>query len=104
MREITRQTINVQFDSGTMPIEEVICDCSDCLHKPCCRDFCVPLTPYEARILPEESEKLRNGFHYLAKKADGSCVMLQADGRCLIWSERPAACREYSCKGDQRVR
>jgi Fe-S-cluster containining protein len=39
-----------------------------------------------------------------ARKADGFCVHLNKDTlTCNIYERRPAVCRQYSCRSDQRV-
>jgi len=39
-----------------------------------------------------------------AKEADGYCVHLNRDTlTCSIYERRPAVCRQYSCRNDQRV-
>ena len=90
MREIT-----VLFDTEPISITEIIGDCAGCVR--CCVDYIVPLTPAECRRLPVSDMGISGG-HFLAKKDDGSCVMLTECGTCAIWDERPICCREYSCK------
>jgi Fe-S-cluster containining protein len=83
--------------------EEPDIDCSNCQHDSrCCKMFGVPLTPYESQFLPLDEKSLKMGMAILAKKDTGECTFLK-NGRCLIWSQRPMACREYSCKGDNRI-
>jgi len=33
----------------------------------------------------------------LPKRADGACPLLNGDGRCLIYADRPFACRTHFC-------
>jgi Fe-S-cluster containining protein len=78
-------------------------DCSNCQHSSkCCIVFHVPLTPYESQFMPLDAKKWERKIAELAKKDNGECIFLK-NGRCLIWNQRPLACREYSCKGDERI-
>jgi Putative zinc- or iron-chelating domain len=61
----------------------------------CCRGPFVQLTPDEAQRFP--AVEIDGGL-WLAKKGDGSCVYLDAKGRCSIYADRPRSCRRFDCR------
>lgn len=78
----------------------------------CCRGYSVvPLTEAEARsgryaVKEADAEcpcdtcsQMRAlGVRYAVQKRDnGACFHLDAAGRCAVYHDRPATCREYSC-------
>lgn len=82
--------------------EKILVECATCSGQPCCKQFIVVLTPEEATRLKMDPDAWAKGMAMLAKRPDGSCWYLNG-GKCSIWPERPVACREYSCVGDERV-
>ena len=79
--------------------------CLDCKHNLCCKLFKVPLTPveYQSGKYKIDKQAEDNGFVQLAEKENGECYYLGNDGKCKIWEDRPLTCREYDCKGDERI-
>ena len=66
-----------------------------------CCSFRVKLDPIEVR-----DGALRWNLHepyLLERAADGYCYQLDGDGRCGCYDERPATCRAYDCRQDERV-
>jgi Putative zinc- or iron-chelating domain len=61
----------------------------------CCRGPLVPLTPDEAQRFP--AVEIDGGL-WLAKKGDGSCVYLDATGRCSAYHAKPRSCRRFDCR------
>ena len=84
-------------------VEQISPACETCIHKKCCRDFWVPLTPEEAKRLPVDWNGWVPGAAVLAKKENGECIYLNANGQCDIYQNRPVACREYVCIDDERI-
>lgn len=90
--------------SEKIDIIEYRLNCEPCNEKPCCKKFKVPLTPAESMRLKVDEEAWKDKIAILAKKEDGSCYYLLENGRCSVWETRPAACREYSCLNDMRIK
>jgi Fe-S-cluster containining protein len=79
-------------------VEEIIMDCSNCKYNlACCKIFTVPLLPSEI-----SKYKTLNGTAQLDKNEDGSCTYHKNE-KCSIWYDRPVACREFTCDGDERI-
>lgn len=79
-------------------------NCLLCDHKRCCKQFKVQLT-YEEYVLgfyevdPEQEKKK---FIVLKRKPSGEeCIYLV--NQCSIYKNRPEACREFDCTGDERI-
>jgi len=69
----------------------------------------VPVNPFEIAALAENHGLATSDFisayvevpkHELARKEDGSCVFLNAEG-CSVYSARPLACRLYPLAREQ---
>jgi Fe-S-cluster containining protein len=72
----------------------------NCLRRTeCCQFKLTGRTPYltmgEALVA---AKALRTtGRTRLPKRADGTCPFLAADGRCVIYADRPFGCRTHFC-------
>lgn len=73
----------------------------------CCRDFTVELRPDDLARLEEQrwAERLGHsptvefrGRVWLRQKVDGSCIFLEADGRCRIHAEFGLAAKPLACQ------
>lgn len=60
-----------------------------------------PAAAVFARLI--QAEPSTAGVFKMAKKADGACVLLDADRRCGIHPARPSACRLYRCDDNGRT-
>ena len=79
-------------------------DCESRLHL--CQGRCCSFTVMLSRQDIEEGELAWEIDHpyRLPRHADGYCANLgREDGRCQRYEHRPATCRSYSCRNDQRV-
>jgi Fe-S-cluster containining protein len=78
-------------------------NCSERLHlcKAACCKLNFALTPREVRGGKVEWDPELP--YLIAHKANGYCSHCQADLRCNIYEDRPALCRRYDCRGDDRI-
>ena len=84
-------------------MEEVRVDCEKRMHI--CKAACCTLT------YPLSIQDVNQGIRWSlarpfmnAREADGYCIHLQRDTlKCSIYEQRPAICREYSCRNDRRI-
>ena len=90
-------------DPGEHP--DVILDCEG--RQPHCKAACC--TFYPVALTEEE---VRRGEllwdlaapYTLPRAEDGTCANLDRETlRCLVWADRPLACRRYSCSDDNEV-
>jgi Fe-S-cluster containining protein len=73
----------------------------DCVRRTeCCRFKLTGLTPYltAGEALLAAKAWRATGRRELPHPADGSCPMLAADGRCLVYESRPFGCRTHFCE------
>lgn len=85
------------------PAPEAIINCAERVHL--CRAVCCKLnfalTPAEVR---EGNIRWDRRFPYLiAHGEDGYCAHLDAAKGCEIHADRPALCRRFDCRADERV-
>jgi hypothetical protein len=84
-------------------VEEVRVDCEK--RKYICKAACCTLT------YPLSLQDINQGIRWSlarpfmnAREVDGYCIHLQRDSlKCTIYEQRPAICREYSCRNDRRI-
>lgn len=78
-------------------------NCEGC-EAPCCKQFDIPLTYRESKCLPID-EKLADlvSIYQLKKEGGEPCPYLK-ENKCSIYERRPITCREYTCKGDDRIK
>jgi hypothetical protein len=64
----------------------------------CCRtpDMRAMLEPHELER-GFDTETMPDGARVIAKRPDGTCTYLGDDG-CMIYADRPAACRTFDCR------
>jgi hypothetical protein len=79
----------------------------DCLERfPLCKARCCRLK-IELTEQDVEEGKVRWNLeepYLLRKDADGQCTHLdRATGGCTVYDVRPATCREFDCREDQRI-
>lgn len=76
-------------------------DCGPRLHlcRARCCHFSVRLTLQD---MVEGIVSRDRATNTLVRRPDGSCVHLDG-GRCTVYEHRPAVCRRYDCRGDDRV-
>ena len=61
----------------------------------CCCNYDVSVTVYDEERLRKYGDVFRRGkIGLYLKRVEGRCVFYE-DGRCLIYDERPMACRNY---------
>ena len=67
--------------------------------KECCQFELTGLTPYLTRAKCRgRTRAARSGRRQLPAAVNGACPMLEAQpGRCLIYADRPFACRTHFC-------
>ncbi len=73
---------------------------------PLCRARCCTLTfPLSAQDLDERVVRWDYAQPYqIARRADGYCVHNRAGTHdCQVYERRPAVCRQYDCRNDQRI-
>lgn len=71
---------------------------------PGCRSACCCLNevPLALDELDDHPWDERRPF-LMARRTDGACVRLGADGTCSVYNDRPRFCRDYTCEKDRRV-
>jgi Fe-S-cluster containining protein len=94
-REAAAAVRQVYADLAARPIER------NCIRRTeCCQFRLTGRTPWvtEAEALVAARAFRATGRTRLPEPADGSCPMLEgASGRCLIYEDRPFACRTHFC-------
>ena len=81
-------------NSAERPIER------DCLRRTeCCQFKLTGRTPYltKGEALTAAKALRATGRTRLANRGDGACPLLDPEGRCLIYAERPFGCRTHFC-------
>ena len=79
-------------------------DCTGCL-APCCRELAlVEVEPSDLSEYMQVYPTVPDPEVYILKhREDGACIHLIDDNRCGIYDMRPRACREFDCRGDERI-
>ncbi len=71
-----------------------------------CKAACCRMSFHLSRQDLEENQvrwDVARPFH-IARRADGYCTHVDpADGHCRVHAHRPAVCREYDCRQDDRI-
>ena len=94
--------IRVDKDAPTIPADEIDCEA----RIPHCKAVCCrlrwALTVEEIENGPVKWDLGRPYFN--RHNADGYCHQIDAETLgCNVYEERPAPCRQFSCKGDDRI-
>ncbi len=84
-------------------------DCTGCL-APCCRELTIVEVArsevHECMVfdaVPPDGADPAYAVYLLGRREDGACVHLGDDNRCTIYEHRPSACRDFDCRGDDRI-
>jgi len=84
------------------PAEPIDCENRVPLCKAACCRLSVLLSPQDLAEGIVSWDSRRRYFN--SQKPDGYCVHLERPAcRCSIYENRPAACRVYDCRNDQRI-
>jgi Fe-S-cluster containining protein len=84
----------IYTELATRPIERA---CT--LRTECCHFKLTGRTPYltKGEALTAAKALRSTGRTRLAERTDGACPLLDAQGRCLIYADRPFGCRTHFC-------
>jgi len=114
-REIIRESLKEEFmrdqfqvhldptpDKYKLPVSGVDCEQR---HNLCKAGCCTMRVTLSTQDLDEGMARWEYGSpYYLAVGKDGYCVHIDRETlRCGIYEHRPAACRTYSCRNDERI-
>jgi Fe-S-cluster containining protein len=102
--EIARTSpVELSRDVDKYTVEGEPIDCESRL--PLCQGRCCSFGVVLSRQDIEERELTWDIDHpyRLPRASNGYCENLDEDARCQRYQHRPATCRSYSCKTDQRV-
>lgn len=84
------------------PAEPIDCENRVALCKAACCRLSVLLAPQDLAEGIVRWDSRRRYFN--AQEPDGYCVHLERPGcRCAVYEARPAACRIYNCRNDDRI-
>jgi Fe-S-cluster containining protein len=96
------------YDEGTdkynLEERECIADCES--RWPICRAICCQLEfPLSPQDVAEGIVRWKLGQPYMNRKGEsGHCVHLDLETcRCTVYEHRPAICRSYDCRHDERI-
>jgi Fe-S-cluster containining protein len=89
-------------ESVTIPADEIDCEARIPYCKAVCCRLRFPLTVSEIETGPVKWDLGRPYFNRQAPNGYCHCFDDSSHG-CTVYDERPAPCRQYSCKGDERI-
>jgi Fe-S-cluster containining protein len=94
--------IRVDGDAPTVPADAIDCDARIPYCKAVCCRLRWALTAEEIENGPVKWDLGRPYFN--RHNADGYCHRIDPDTYgCTVYEQRPAPCRQFSCKGDGRI-
>jgi Fe-S-cluster containining protein len=104
-RRATKPVVRLRLLIDKYQVQGADIDCAERL--PLCRARCCALSfELSAQDLDEGKIRWELEEPYLIRhERDGYCSHLDraAGGGCTVYAHRPAACRSYDCRGDQRI-
>ena len=92
--EIVASVRAIYAELDARPVERT------CLRRTeCCRFELTGRTPHLTRgeALTAARALRATGRTRLPERADGACPLLEGEGRCLIYADRPFGCRTHFC-------
>ena len=92
--EVTVSVREIYRELAARPIERA------CMQRTeCCQFKLTGRTPYltKGEALTAAKALRATGRTRLAERPDGACPLLDAQGRCLIYADRPFGCRTHFC-------
>jgi Fe-S-cluster containining protein len=98
------RTVRLRVIENKRAIKGPDIDCASLLHL--CHARCCSL---QVELSPEDLEDRRLKWDleepYVLRRsaATGYCENLESSGRCCVYEDRPAMCRNYDCRKDPRV-
>ena len=94
--------IRVDGDAPTVPAEEIDCEARIPYCKAVCCRLRWALTVEEIEHGPVKWDLGRPYFN--RHNTEGYCQAIDMDSYgCTVYDQRPAPCRQFSCKGDDRI-
>ena len=92
--EVIKRVRDIYAEVAARPVERA------CVRRTeCCQFKLTGRTPYltKGEALVAAKALRASGRTRLPERGDGACPLLDAEGRCLVYADRPFGCRTHFC-------